>query len=77
MMTDSQNKEEPTEDDDEGWIMATCRKGRQSNSIQKKSLFHQKHAKGSISHKKKEKINKKMWKSKFIKGKDDDFLDDQ
>ena len=42
--TDSQNKK-LVEDDDEGMIVVTHRKGRQPNYIQKKSSFCQKHAK--------------------------------
>ncbi|KAA0045116.1 retrotransposon gag protein [Cucumis melo var. makuwa] len=72
--TNSQNKEEHVKDDGEGWIVMTHRKGRQPNSIQKESSFHQKHAKKSISHKKNGKRNKKMWKPKPTKGKDKDFL---
>ena len=60
-------------DDCEGWLVAIRKKGRQPNSIQMKSHFYQKHGKGSNSHKK-EKINEKMWKSKLIKGKDEDFF---
>ena len=55
----SQNRENSVEDDDEGRIVVTRRKGKQSNSIQKESSFCQKHAKGNISHKKKGKRNKK------------------
>ncbi|KAA0035317.1 retrotransposon gag protein [Cucumis melo var. makuwa] len=70
----SQNKEAHGKDDGEGWITITRQKGRQPNSIQKESRFHQKYAKGSISHKKKGRRNKKMWNPKPIKGKDEDFL---
>ena len=73
MTTDSQNKEKSVEDDCEGWIVVTRKRGRQPNSIQTRSHFHQKHGKGSDSHKK-EKRNKKMWKPKPIKGKDEDFF---
>ncbi|KAA0032650.1 retrotransposon gag protein [Cucumis melo var. makuwa] len=68
------NKEAHGKDDGEGWITITRQKGRQPNSIQKESRFHQKYAKGSISHKKKGRRNKKMWNPKPIKGKDEDFL---
>ena len=68
----SQNKEKPIEDDCEGWIVMTRKKGRQSIFVQTKSHFHQKHGKGSNSRKN-EKRNK-MWKSKPIKGKDEDFI---
>ena len=68
----SQNKEKPIEDDCEGWIVMTRKKGRQSIFVQTKSHFHQKHGKGSNSRKN-EKTNK-MWKSKPIKGKDEDFI---
>ena len=74
MTTDSQDKEELIVDDDKGWIVVTHRKWRQTNSIQTKSHFHQKDAKGSISHKKKGKRNKKMWKHMPIKEKDENFL---
>ncbi|KAA0065418.1 retrotransposon gag protein [Cucumis melo var. makuwa] len=70
----SQNKEAHGKDDGKGWITVTHQKGRQPNSIQKESRFHQKYVKGSISHKKKGRRNKKMWNPKPIKGKDDDFL---
>ncbi|KAA0059024.1 retrotransposon gag protein [Cucumis melo var. makuwa] len=70
----SQNKEAHGKDDGEGWITITRQKGRQPNSIHKESRFHQKYAKGSISHKKKGRRNKKMWNPKPIKGKDEDFL---
>ncbi|TYK09793.1 ty3-gypsy retrotransposon protein [Cucumis melo var. makuwa] len=70
----SQNKEAHGKDDGEGWITVTRQKGRQPNSIQKESRFHQKYAKGSISYKKKGSRNKKMWNPKPIKGKDEDFL---
>ena len=70
---DSQNKENLVEDDCEGWIVVTRKKGRQPKSIQTKSHFHQKYGKGSNFHKK-EKRNKKMWKPKPIKGKDEDFF---
>ncbi|KAA0039099.1 retrotransposon gag protein [Cucumis melo var. makuwa] len=70
----SQNKEAHGKDDGEGWIIVTRQKGRQPNSIQKQSRFHQKYAKGSISYKKKGRRNKKMWNPKPIKGKDEDFL---
>ncbi|KAA0061611.1 retrotransposon gag protein [Cucumis melo var. makuwa] len=70
----SQNKEAHGKDDGEGWIIVTRQKGRQPNSIQKELRFHQKYAKGSISHKKKGRRNKKMWNPKPIKGKDEDFL---
>ncbi|KAA0056374.1 retrotransposon gag protein [Cucumis melo var. makuwa] len=73
-MINSQNKEAHGKDDGEGWITVTRQKGRQPNSIQKESQFHQKYAKGSISHKKKGRRNKKMWNPKPIKGKDEDFL---
>ena len=71
--TNSQNKTELVEDDDEGWIVVTHRKGRQPNFIQKEPSFRQKHAKGSIYQKIKGKINKKMWKPKRVKEKDEDF----
>ncbi|KAA0035946.1 ty3-gypsy retrotransposon protein [Cucumis melo var. makuwa] len=74
MTTNSQNKEEPIEDDDKEWIVVARQKGRQTNSIQTKSHFHQKHSKGSISHKNKEKRNKNMSKPRPIKGKDKDFF---
>ncbi|KAA0059770.1 retrotransposon gag protein [Cucumis melo var. makuwa] len=70
----SQNKEAHGKDDGEGWITVTRQKGRQPNSIQKESRFHQKYAKGSISHKKKGRRKKKMWNPKPIKGKHEDFL---
>ncbi|TYK07540.1 retrotransposon gag protein [Cucumis melo var. makuwa] len=73
MTTNSQNKDKPIKDDDEGWIVVARRKGRQTNFIQTKSHSHKKYAKGSISHKKKTKRNK-MWKPKSIKRKDEDFL---
>ncbi|KAA0048558.1 retrotransposon gag protein [Cucumis melo var. makuwa] len=69
-----QNKEAHGKDDGEGWITVTRQKGRKPNSIQKESRFLQKYAKGSISHKKKGRRNKKMWNPKPIKGKDEDFL---
>ncbi|TYK04956.1 ty3-gypsy retrotransposon protein [Cucumis melo var. makuwa] len=74
MMTNSQYKEEPIKDDGKEWIVVARQKEKQTNFIQTKSHFHQKHSKGSISHKNKGKRNKKMSKSKPIKGKDDDFL---
>ncbi|TYK08171.1 ty3-gypsy retrotransposon protein [Cucumis melo var. makuwa] len=74
MTSNSQNKEEPIEDEGEEWIVMARQKGRQTNSIQTKLHFHQKHSKGSISHKNKGKRNKKMSKPKPIKGKDEDFL---
>ena len=73
MTTNSQNKEEHVKDDDEGWIVVTHRKERQPNFIQKESSFRQKHAKERISQKMKEKINKKMWKPKPVKEKNEDF----
>ena len=48
-------------------------KWKQTNSIQMKSHFHQKHSKWSISHKNKGKRNE-MSKPRPIKGKDEDFL---
>ncbi|KAA0050543.1 retrotransposon gag protein [Cucumis melo var. makuwa] len=74
MTSNSQNKEEPIEDKGEEWIVVALKKERQTSSVQTKSHFHQKHSKGNISHKKKGRRNKKMWKSKPIKGKDEDFL---
>ena len=62
VMTDSQNKEEHVEDDEEGWIVMIRQKGKQPNSIQMKSHFYQKHGKGSNFNKRKEKRNKKIWK---------------
>ncbi|KAA0040629.1 retrotransposon gag protein [Cucumis melo var. makuwa] len=74
MTSNSQNKEEPIEDEGEEWIVVAHKKERQTSSVQTKSHFHQKHSKGNISHKKKGRRNKKMWKPKPIKGKDEDFL---
>ncbi|KAA0026127.1 retrotransposon gag protein [Cucumis melo var. makuwa] len=74
MTSNSQNKEEPIEDEGEEWIGVTHKKERQTSSVQTNSHFHQKHLKGNISHKKKGRRNKKMWKPKPIKGKDEDFL---
>ncbi|KAA0068201.1 retrotransposon gag protein [Cucumis melo var. makuwa] len=74
MMSNSQNKKEPIDDEGEEWIGVTHKKERQTSSVQTKSHFHQKHSKGNIFHKKKGRRNKKMWKSKPIKGKDEDFL---
>ncbi|KAA0050143.1 retrotransposon gag protein [Cucumis melo var. makuwa] len=74
MTSNSRNKEEPIEDEHEEWIVMARQKGRQTNSIQTKLHFHQKHSKGSISHKNKGKRNKKMSKPRPIKGKDEDFL---
>ncbi|KAA0040811.1 retrotransposon gag protein [Cucumis melo var. makuwa] len=74
MTSNSQNKEEPIEDEGEEWIVVAHKKERQTSSVQTNSHFHQKHSKGNISHKKKGRRNKKMWKSKPIKGKDEDFL---
>ncbi|KAA0031635.1 retrotransposon gag protein [Cucumis melo var. makuwa] len=69
--SNSQNKEEPIEDEGEEWIVVAHKKERQTSSIQTKSHFHQKYSKGNISHKKKGRRNKKMWKPKPIKGKDE------
>ncbi|TYK00108.1 retrotransposon gag protein [Cucumis melo var. makuwa] len=74
MTSNSQNKEEPIEDEGKEWIVVAHKKERQTSSVQTKSHFHQKHSKGNISHKKKGRRNKKMLKSKPIKGKDEDFL---
>ncbi|TYK00349.1 retrotransposon gag protein [Cucumis melo var. makuwa] len=74
IVTIDSNKKIHVNDDGEGWMVVTFQKGRQPNSIRKESSFHKKHAKGSISHKKKEKRNKKMWKSKPIKEKNEDFF---
>ncbi|KAA0040519.1 retrotransposon gag protein [Cucumis melo var. makuwa] len=74
MMSNSQNKKEPIEDEGEEWIGVAHKKERQTSYVQTKSHFHQKNSKGNISHKKKGRRNKKMWKSKRIKGKDEDFL---
>ncbi|KAA0057875.1 retrotransposon gag protein [Cucumis melo var. makuwa] len=74
MTSNSQNKEEPSEDEGEEWIGVAHKKERQTSSVQTNSHFHQKHSKGNISHKKKGRRNKKMWKPKPIKGKDEDFL---
>ncbi|TYK20938.1 retrotransposon gag protein [Cucumis melo var. makuwa] len=74
MTSNSQNKEEPIEDEGEEWIVVAHKKERQTSSIQTKSHFHQKYSKGNISHNKKGRRNKKMWKPKPMKGKDEDFL---
>ncbi|KAA0041771.1 retrotransposon gag protein [Cucumis melo var. makuwa] len=74
MTPNSQNKEEPSEDEGEEWIGVANKKERQTSSVQTNLHFHQKHSKGNISHKKKGRRNKKMWKPKPIKGKDKDFL---
>ncbi|TYK02797.1 retrotransposon gag protein [Cucumis melo var. makuwa] len=74
MTSNSQNKEELIEDESEEWIVVAHKKERQTSSVQTKSHFYQKHSKGNISHKKKGRRNKKMWKPKPIKGKDEDFL---
>ncbi|KAA0064819.1 retrotransposon gag protein [Cucumis melo var. makuwa] len=74
MTSNSQNKEEPSEDEGEEWIGVAHKKERQTSSVQTNSHFHQKHSKVNISHKKKGRRNKKMWKPKPIKGKDEDFL---
>ncbi|TYK27186.1 retrotransposon gag protein [Cucumis melo var. makuwa] len=74
MTSNSQNKEEPSEDEGEEWIGVAHKKERQTSSVQTNSHFHQKHSKGNISHKKKGRRNKKMWKPKPIKGKDEDCL---
>ncbi|KAA0047911.1 retrotransposon gag protein [Cucumis melo var. makuwa] len=71
---DFQNKEAQGKDDDEGWIAIIRQNERKPNFIPKESLFHQKYAKGSISHKKKGRRNKKIWKPKPTKGKHEDFL---
>ncbi|TYK22023.1 retrotransposon gag protein [Cucumis melo var. makuwa] len=77
MTSNSQNKKEPIEDEGKEWIIVAHKKERQTSSVQTKSHFHQKHSKGNISHKKKGRRNKKMWKPKPIKGKDEDFLQPQ
>ncbi|KAA0046413.1 retrotransposon gag protein [Cucumis melo var. makuwa] len=74
MTSNSQNKKEPIEDEGEEWIVVAHKKERQTSFVQTKSHFHQKHSKGNIYHKKKGRRNKKMWKPKPIKGKDEDFL---
>ncbi|KAA0055462.1 retrotransposon gag protein [Cucumis melo var. makuwa] len=74
MTSNSQNKEEPIEDEGEEWIVVAHKKDRQTSSVQMKSHFHKKYSKGNISHKKKGRRNKKMWKPKPIKGKEEDFL---
>ncbi|KAA0037797.1 retrotransposon gag protein [Cucumis melo var. makuwa] len=74
MTSNSQKKEDPIEDEDEEWIGVAHKKERHTSSVQTNSHFHQKHSKGNISHKKKGRRNKKMWKPKPIKGKDEDFL---
>ncbi|KAA0033157.1 ty3-gypsy retrotransposon protein [Cucumis melo var. makuwa] len=74
MTSNSQNKEEPIEDEGKKWIVVAHKKERQISSVQTKSHFHQKHSKGNISHKKKGRRKKKLWKPKPIKGKDEDFL---
>ncbi|KAA0051497.1 retrotransposon gag protein [Cucumis melo var. makuwa] len=74
MTSNSQKKEDPIEDEGKEWIVVAHKKERQTSSFQTKSHFHQNHSKGNISHKKKERRNKKMWKPKPIKGKDEDFL---
>ncbi|TYK23002.1 retrotransposon gag protein [Cucumis melo var. makuwa] len=74
MTSNSQNKEELIEDEGEEWIVVAHKRERQTSSVQTKSHFHKKHSKGNISHKKKGRRNKKMWKPKPIKGKDEDFL---
>ena len=53
--TGSQNKKEHVEDDRKEWIVVARREGRQTNPIQTKLYFHQKHAKRSISHKNRKK----------------------
>ncbi|TYK16519.1 retrotransposon gag protein [Cucumis melo var. makuwa] len=74
MTSNSQNKEEPSEDEGEEWIGVAHKKERQTSFVQTNSHFHQKNSKGNISHKKKGRRNKKMWKPKPIKGKDEHFL---
>ncbi|KAA0063851.1 retrotransposon gag protein [Cucumis melo var. makuwa] len=74
MTSNSQNKEEPIEDEGKEWIVVAHKKERQTSSVQTKLHFYQKHSKGNISYKKKGRRNKKMWKPKPIKGKDEDFL---
>jgi len=69
MTSNSQNKEEPIEDEGEEWIVVAHKKERRTSSVRTKSHFHQKHSKGNISHKKKGRRNKKMWKPKPIKEK--------
>ncbi|KAA0041727.1 retrotransposon gag protein [Cucumis melo var. makuwa] len=74
MTSNSQNKEEPIEDEGEEWIGVAYKKERQTSFVQTNPHFHQKHSKENISHKKKGRRNKKMWKPKPIKRKDEDFL---
>ncbi|TYK28245.1 ty3-gypsy retrotransposon protein [Cucumis melo var. makuwa] len=68
---DSQEKERSIEEDDEGWIVVTHRKKRNSTPIQKESHFYRNYRRGNKAQTKKKK--KKTRKLKLVYEEDKDF----